>query len=182
MTGTNFPSDSSQCGTRRAAPMPEHERLLRQRNRRRPDQPERAEVRHRRDRAAGGIHRQFPMARQLDEFVVALNDHVFERFLIGVANDGHQHAVLGFDGEADVNGVGMNNFAADEPSSGRAIFRRAQPPARARRKVPGPGLGLDVLRCASSGSRRRAGPRAPAAASNFAAWHRPRPRAWTRPG
>ena len=46
---------------------------------------------------------QLALARQFDQFVVAL-DQVRERLLVRVANHGHQHAILRFDGEADING------------------------------------------------------------------------------
>jgi hypothetical protein len=40
----------------------------------------------------------------------------------GLAEDGNEHAILGFDGETDVDGFGMDDFSADEAARGRAVF------------------------------------------------------------
>ena len=92
-------------------------------------------------------------ARQFDQFVVA-RDQFLQRLFVRVAHHRHQHAVLGFDGEADVNRATDARFCC-RPAGRRArCFPPAPSPARARRKAPGRALGSQVLRCASNGVER----------------------------
>ena len=65
MTGTNWPFTESQLRRVPGRAHAQHERLFRQRNRRCPFQAERAEIGDRGDGTAGGVRRQFAVARQL---------------------------------------------------------------------------------------------------------------------
>ena len=106
-------------------------------------QPERAVVRHRRDRAAVRVRRHFQFTRwrdQLHEFAVSAPS-IFQRFFVRIADHGNEHAVLGLHGEAHVNRTRMNNFAADEPAGGRGIFRQRDR-QRAQRVERRPGFGI----------------------------------------
>ena len=57
----------------------------------------------------GGVGGQSALAGQFDQFVVAATS-LLERVGVRVAQDGHEHAVLGFDGEADVDGRADGRF------------------------------------------------------------------------
>ena len=52
------------------------------------------------------------MAGEFDEFVVAV-DHGSEGGFVGAAEDWHEHPVFGFDGEADIDRLGVNDFVTD---------------------------------------------------------------------
>ena len=125
--------------------------------------------------------RQFALARQFHQFVVR-RDQIFQRSLVRVADHRHEHAVLGFDGEARCQSRTDAQFCC-RPAVRRArCFPPAPPPARARRRAPGRVWASQFC------DRRTAGPGTPAcrrarwAASSCAASRRPRPRAWSRPG
>ena len=79
-----------------------HEGLFGERNRRGPFQAECAEVGDGRDGPTCGLTRQPALAGQGHEVIVGRHE-VGQQPLIGVAQDRHQHAIFGFDGEANVN-------------------------------------------------------------------------------
>ena len=79
----------------------------------------------------------------LDEAVVFL-DEVRERFLVGVADAGDEHAIGDFDGEADVDGFWEDNAFADEAACGGGVFREGD--GEGADGVEGePGFGIGIF-------------------------------------
>src|ERR1017187_4543027 len=105
MTGTNWPFASSQCGIRRPAPRPSTSVCSGSGMGVAQIRPNVAKL--------GTVATDPPVAREFHEFVVA-HDQFFQRLFISGAQNGNEHAVLGLDGEAHVNGTGMDNLIADE--------------------------------------------------------------------
>ena len=73
------------------------------------------------DGSAGVGGRQAALAREFHEAVVAGNE-IVEGKLVGVANDGHQDAVIGFNGESDIHRRRVHDAFAYKATCGSAVL------------------------------------------------------------
>src|SRR4029077_1213622 len=86
--------------------------LIRQWDGSAPFHSERPEVRNGREAASLHIGRDTPLTREIDEFLV-FRRKVGKRSFVCRPNDRYHDSVLGFNRDADVDGVGLHNAVAD---------------------------------------------------------------------
>src|SRR5690606_13151931 len=78
------------------------------------------------DGAAGGAAGEAALAGEIDQFVVAVYQFG-ERRGVDVAQDRDEDTILRLDGKADVDGSGVNDPVADEPTGRGAVFGQRDP-------------------------------------------------------
>ena len=63
--------------------------------------------------------------RQFDQLRIALNQ-CLQRSFVRITNHRDQHTLFRFNGEADINGRGMDNLMTDQPARGGAVLREME--------------------------------------------------------
>ena len=88
-----------------------------------PIHSERSEIRNGGDAAGLHVGRNPPLSRKIDKFLV-FRRKIGKRRFVGGTNDRHHDSILGFHGDAHVDGVRLYNVAADEFRRCAWIFRK----------------------------------------------------------